>query len=333
VQSQAESPPHGRALAVRRVAFGVALDLELDGVDISMLVPSVGAAAVTQPPTRVRRVATAEIASRWATARPSRARELRSREGRVLLSVDADLTHGYLMRTPIHGRFLVSGDGLEILCAPLARAASSWTALLIGQLLPLVATLRGLEVFHASAVAQDGRALLFAATTGAGKTSLALRLVLAGARLLADDATPIDPRRNRLMVHPGAGALGVRPDEQRRLSRGERERLGEGRRSGGKVRYGASPISGPVPVGAMFVLRRTSTGSDVVLRRLDAVDPLLLLGSTFNLSVRTPERLHRQLDVCARMADEVPILALEVPPAVDASALAARVRAWTETGA
>jgi hypothetical protein len=123
-------------------------------VDISMLVPSVGAAAVAQPPTRVRRVATAEIASRWATARPSRARELRSREGSVLLSVDADLTHGYLMRTPIHGRFLVSGDGLEILCAPLARAASSWTALLIGQLLPLVATLRGLEVFHASAVAQ-----------------------------------------------------------------------------------------------------------------------------------------------------------------------------------
>jgi hypothetical protein len=102
------------------------------------------------------------------------------------------------------------------------------------------------------------------------------------------------------MAHPGAGALGVRPEEQRRLSRGERERLGEGRRSGGKVRYCASPISGPVPVGAMFVLRRTSTGSDVVLRRLDAVDPLLLLGSTFNLSVCTPERLCTASSTSAR---------------------------------
>ena len=250
----------GPALPVRRAAFGVALELE--GIDLPALGAGVRAPAAAEPRTRVRRVAAGEITARWAGARPERARELRGHDGRLLLSVDADPVLGYLMRTPLDGRFLVPPSGLEVLCAPLARAARSWTDLLVGQLLPLVATLRGLEVLHASAVALDRGALLFTAPPGAGKTSAALRLVLTGARLLADDAVAIDAHGERLLAHPGAGALGVRRDEQRRLKRPERARLGGARRARqGKTRYAVSTAGGPVPVAALFLLRRTSSTS------------------------------------------------------------------------
>ena len=293
-----------------------------------MLDTGAAAAAVAEPPTLVRTVAAAEIASRWATARPERVRELRARDGRVGLTVDADPALGYLMRTPLDGRFLVSSDGLEVLCAPLARAARLWTTLLVGQLLPLAATLRGLEVFHASAVELDGGALLFSGPAGAGKTSLALRLVLGGARLIADDAVAVNAQGGGLRAHPAAAALGVRRGEEQRLDPQERERLGDPRRARGKIRYGVSPVPGPVPVEALFVLNRTWSGAEVTVRPLDPVDPFMLLGTTFNLSVRSPERLRRQLEVCARLAREVPVMALDVPPAVDAGALAGRVFAW-----
>lgn len=312
-----------------RVAFGVAF--ELRGIDVPALAAEVSHPAAGTPPTRVRLVTGAEVAARWASARPRRARELRDHDGRVRLSVDADPLCGYLLRTPLDGRFLVSADGLEILCAPRARAGQAWSHLLVGQLLPLAATLRELEPLHASAVAIDGRALVFTAPPAGGKTSLALRLVLAGARLLADDVVAIEAAPERLLAHPGAGSLGVRREERARLDRRQLARLGRARRGRGKSTYRVRPVGGPVPLGALLLLRRLRSGEPrPAVRRLDPVDPRALLGATFNLSVRTPERLRRQLDMCARLAREVPVLALDAPPGVDAGALAACVQQWAQ---
>src|SRR5204862_4828160 len=57
----------------------------------------------------------------------------------------------------------------------------------------------------------------------------------------------------------------------------------------------------PRQLAAVCFLRLT--GSDPPsARRLEVPAPTMLLGSTFNFYVRTPERLARQLDVCARAA-------------------------------
>ena len=128
---------------------------------------------------------------------------------------------------------------------------------------------------------------------GAGKTSIALRLVLAGARLLADDAVAIDARWRSPVGAPG-------------------------RRDARSPRGGAAPAPAPgsraswrrAPVCRQDALRRQHRLADRSRRRrcsccagptrgcagrssrrLDPIDPFRLLATTFNLSVRTPERL------------------------------------------
>jgi hypothetical protein len=231
------------------------------------------------------------------------------------------------MEVPGTGRFLVSSEGREILCAP--RPDTPWTDLLAGQLLPLAATLRGMEVLHASAVELEGRALAVTAPPGYGKTSVALHLVLAGAPLLTDDAVALDPAAPRLTAHPGLGALGVRPQEDALLTPPERARLGAPERADDRLRYRVPRTAGPLPLGALCLLRRLGApDARMAVRVLDPVDPFALLASTFNLSVRTPERLRRQLELCGRLAAEVPVVALDAPAGVGARELAAALLQW-----
>ncbi len=62
------------------------------------------------------------------------------------------------------------------------------------------------------------------------------------------------------------------------------------------------------------------------IERIEAVDPFALLASTFNLSVRTPERLARHLDLAVALAATRRIYRLRVQPGTDATQLAEIVR-------
>ncbi len=58
------------------------------------------------------------------------------------------------------------------------------------------------------------------------------------------------------------------------------------------------------------------------IERIEAVDPFALLASTFNLSVRTPERLTRHLDLAVALAATGRIYRVRVQPGIDATRLA-----------
>ena len=281
------------------------------------------------PPTRVR-LDPRELERRWSpVARTAEVvRELRDGEA-VLLTVELAHPAGYLLHAPGVGRILVAPDGSELLCDP-EPGSAEWATLIPAQALPLAATLRGLEVLHASGVVVGGRAVLFAGAPGAGKSSLAAALLHRGAALLSDDTVALELRDGALIAHPGAALLHLQAAEHDRLSARERAVLGAPATFPHKRRFHPRVSASPAPFGGLFLLERATHGPPV--ERLAAVDPFALLASTFNLSVRTPERLVRHLDLAAALAATERIYRLRVQPGIERHA-ARRRRARAAAGA
>jgi hypothetical protein len=314
-----------------RAVLGLALE-----VDPAIEIPGMEAANAPSPsgktPTRVL-LDPDELRRRWSLAADSAERVRELRDGStVLLNVELAPSAGYLVRAPGFARILVSPDGTELLCEPEAEG-SEWCTLLSAQALPLAATLRGLEVLHASGVVLgddvlDGGAVLLAGPQGAGKSSLAAALLRGGATLLSDDTVALEERDGALLAHPAGPLLQLRADEYERLSSQERAMLGPTATVLGKQRFRPGAIASAAPFGALFLLQRSAHG--VPMERIDAVDPFELLASTFNLSVRTPERLIRHLDLAASLAATGRIYRLRVQPGVDATQLADVLRAGIE---
>jgi hypothetical protein len=303
-----------------RTAFGLALS-----IDRRISIPGLGQSGspLAGPPSRVS-LDEGELDRRWgALTKPAqRAREIRFGE-KLLLSVDFAEPAGYLLWALNYGRVLISPDGVELLCEP-DPANPNWASIVASQALPLAATVRGLEVMHASGVVIDGSAVLIAGPPGAGKSSLAAALLRSGRRLLSDDAVALRLTKGLLVAHPGSVVLQLRPAEDRRLSTDERAALGRmTSQSEGKHRYVGAEVPDAAPLGSLFLLERST--EQPAVERLAAVDPFELIGSTFNLSVRTPDRLQRQLDVVSAIASLGLAHRLRVQPNVGADQLAATI--------
>ena len=331
IQPEAPASPTGEQ-AARSVAFGLLLEVDphLEIPGIAPLATGVGEHAVPRderpsapphsgPPTRVR-LDPQELARRWSAAAHASecVRELRNGET-LLLSVELAPPAGYLVHAPGFGRILVAPDGTELLCDP-EPGSSEWSTLLPAQALPLAATLQGLEVLHASGVVLGERATLLAGPSGAGKSSLAAALLRRGAALLSDDTVALESRGGTLIAHPGAALLALEAAEHERLSASERAILGAPEPFLDKQRYNPIAIAPVTPFGELLLLERATHGPP--LERIEAIDPFALLASTFNLSVRTPERLARHLDLAVALAATERIYRLRIQPGVDATQLA-----------
>jgi hypothetical protein len=264
------------------------------------------------------------IDAAWRPRAPERLLEEEFEGSRATRTVDYDAELGYRLYARYFGLALISPDGERTLCAPPGVAAWRWQRFLVGRVLPWVALLRGREVFHASAVRVGDRAIAFAGPTGGGKTSLALRLVLRGAGFLTDDVLALEARADgSVMAHPGASILSVRPGEKAALGRGDLRRLGRVLGISGKTYVALDRESDPLPLGGLYFLTpRPGEGTRV---EPAGVDTRALLGSSFVVSVSTPARLARQLDVCARLAEAVPLFRAHVDPADGSDALATTV--------
>jgi hypothetical protein len=314
---------------VRVRAFG--LDLET-----GFAIPGAQAApggARRERAVRLELAARADILGAWRPGAPERLSTRRLESGRVALSIDADERAGYLIRAQGFGCFWISSQADLVRCAPLRLTTWRWQRYLIGQVLPLVAVLRGLEVFHSSAVVVDGRAVAFIGASTAGKTSIALNLVLGGAQFMTDDVLAVSPGPDGgVVAHPGIGLASLRHSAADLLGEDERRRLGKrlGRdRESSRV---AIPLHGAAaPLERVYVIERRRNAQELRLEPLSPVDPRLLLGGSFNFIIRTPERLTNQLDLCSRLARAGSVHRAVVPPSVGPPELARAIErelAW-----
>ncbi len=296
------------------------------GLDLDVSFPAPGLPDASGPP--LGRAAQADLADAeeidrdWPAQDAYRVLEESFGGSDPARTIDAHLEAGYRLYARHFGLARVSTDGARILCSPPHDEPWSWQRFLVGRILPWAAVLRGLEAFHASAVTLDGQAVAFVGPTGAGKTSLAIRLVAGGGRFLTDDVLIVDEQRGRLRAHPGAAIAAVREAERESISPSVWSGLGKVLGQSGKTYLTLPREERPLPLAAVYFLR---PDGGAPIEAMPRPDPRLLLASTFVSGVRTPDRLRNQLDVCAALVRQVPLFWLRIAQREGPARLAAAV--------
>jgi hypothetical protein len=138
---------------------------------------------------------------------------------------------GYRLQYPDTGSFDVSPDGRCIdWSSPPTCSLPAARLDVISQVLPLALYASGMLCLHGSAVALEGGdgAIGFLAPSFYGKSTLAMAMVRAavGARILTDDALPVEPRAP-ITAWPGVHSVRLWDDAVRRIiGDGELESVG-----------------------------------------------------------------------------------------------------------
>jgi hypothetical protein len=223
-----------------------------------------------------------------------------------------------LTRTSDGGRWLRYSEGAAFCLDAEARRVDAWwqpplidadaATYLLGPVLAFAMRMRGLVPLHASGVAVDGRAVLFAGTPGAGKSTTAAAFAALGYPVLSDDVVPLACAGAELTAWPGHPRVSLWAD------------------AADAVFGGVSPLPaysetyakryldldgsrlpfqrGPLPVGAVFVLDGEESPMAPLAPR-EAV--VALLQHTYGTYLIDMELRAREFDLLARLVAEVPV--------------------------
>ena len=186
------------------------------------------------------------------------------------------------------GWFVVDPDGPSITvpetAGPVRREERLW-----GLPALLCVLHRGDLPLHAAAIEVGGEALLLAAPSAFGKTTLVAAALAAGYRHLAEDLSCVRLGAGRPTVVPGPAMLRLRPDVAAALDVPKTTRLDE---SDGRVHLAIDPAargdSTPVPIRALVLLQPTE-GRPL----LADVDPRAALRDLWALAFRLPSEEDR----------------------------------------
>jgi hypothetical protein len=228
------------------------------------------------------------------------------------------------------GTFDVRGAARSIVWHPGPAAShAAVRADLLGRVLALAAHADGRLALHASAVSIDGQAVAFLGAKHAGKSTTALALVHAGARLLTDDTliATLD------VTGTAWAAVGV---QRPRLWRDSARALCVPATSGGnKPTLDPLPPDqlerGDVPLRACYILNPVIPSAEVVRRdRLPAVRAALSLVQFAKLgSLLGGAEAPVVLDRAGALAERVPVYVADVTRDLDAlDAVAAQFLEW-----
>ncbi len=125
----------------------------------------------------------------------------------------ADPGEDFLLRFPGRGDFLISRDGRDIRCRPLAGTPQSTIRhLFLDQIVPLVLSRRESLVLHASAILTPQGVIAFVGKSGQGKSTLAACFGQSGFRLLSDDYLVLRKRAEDWVAIPSYPGVRLWPE-------------------------------------------------------------------------------------------------------------------------
>jgi len=257
-----------------------------------------------------------------------------------------------LMHTADGSRWLRYSEGAVFRVAADASCVDGWwqppltdadaATFLLGPVLAFTMRLRGLVPLHASAVAIDGRAVLFAGHPGAGKSTTAAVFAALGFPVLSDDVVPVLPTDAGPLAWPGYPRVSLWGDAADTLFAGHAPlppySATYAKRyldlDGVRLPFQATPL----PIGAVFVFDGDGDAAPGVrpLRTRDGV--VALLGHTYGTYLIDRALRAREFDVLAGLGGTVPVWRLRFGTALgdltgQCLALAAHVRRTIYRGA
>lgn len=298
-------------------AFGLAVEL---GLAVPELEPGLGLRAEERPDGPVLRVELAapqRLQAAWSGSAPVPGVARATVDG-SLWTAERGRRGDVRMEHQLAGFHLDAG-GHTLLCAPADVADPAWRRLLLDTALVTASLARGLDALHAGAVVMAGRAVAIAGPSGAGKTSLMLELLRAGAGFLTDDVLVLVPDGDAVLGYPGpplanlpgAAAADAVAEPLHRIGQEWWSRI-------------PRPHFAPAPVSTVVVLERGPSESPgpVVSALTEPVAPLLALALQGG---PTAQRRERRLEVLAQLAQRVEVLGVTVTGRTPARELASQL--------
>lgn len=172
--------------------------------------------------------------------------------------------------------------------------------------LPMMLQVLGVEVLHASAVLTHRGAIALCAVSGTGKSTLAFALNNHGYSLWADDAVAFEIYGSEACALPLPFEIRLRTDTADLY----KNQLSTGLQKPSRP----APEREPVPLDALFVLKRTSAASDeaaVEIVRLLPVEAFpAILTHAYCFSLQDAERKQLMMEQYLELAERVPVYEL-----------------------
>jgi len=232
----------------------------------------------------------------------------------------ARIENGYLLRFHGLADFEVSADGAAIACQPLPGVpAVTLRHLLLDYVAPLVMSLRGRLVLHASAVLTPRGAVAFAGETGQGKSTLAASLARRGFPVVADDCLLLEEDRDCSAVVRSYAGLRLWPDAVAELFE-EAPTPSPVAHYSEKVRVSLDGENGAagdlVPLWRLFLFPSTGTVDPpgIEIQRLAGGDAFVeTLKRAYVLDVRDGATIARLFDGISRVMARTAVYRLNYP--------------------
>jgi hypothetical protein len=213
------------------------------------------------------------------------------------------------------GRYLIR-DGREIVVEPAEGASERNLRLfLLGSAIGALLHQRGLLPLHANAIDLGGRAVAFSGHSGAGKSTIAAWFHDRGYPILADDVCVVGfDEAGRAIAYPGIPRLRLWREA---LEASGRDAGAYDRSFDDMDKYDVPTETGstqePLPLAAIYLLRKAGEGGDAAIERLAGVDAVeTLMSNTYRGGyLKTIGRTGEHLAACLRLVRAVPVFRAE----------------------